>query len=140
MLDVTMFQRSDVDEIDLGYSFESAYRESFKSHSNVVGLTGRRNGDIIVMGGVHVLWQGVGEGWIMVSKHAYKTPITVARYADEFFDVIMHEAQVQRVQASVHAEDSQAVKFAKWLGFENEGLMKKYGPDGSDYYRMARVS
>jgi len=25
------------------------------------------------------------------------------------------------------------------LGFENEGLMKKYGPDGSDYYRFARV-
>jgi RimJ/RimL family protein N-acetyltransferase len=52
----------------------------------------------------------------------------------------MHEAQVQRVQASVHAEDGQAVRFARWLGFENEGLMKKYGPDGSDYYRMARVS
>jgi len=26
------------------------------------------------------------------------------------------------------------------LGFENEGLMKKFGPDGSDYYRFARVA
>jgi RimJ/RimL family protein N-acetyltransferase len=76
----------------------------------------------------------------MVSKHAYKTPITVARYADEFFDVIMHEAQVQRVQASVHAEDAKAIRFAHWLKFEDEGLMRKYGPDGSDYHRMARVS
>jgi len=25
------------------------------------------------------------------------------------------------------------------MGFEDEGIMYKFGPDGSDYYRMARV-
>jgi hypothetical protein len=139
MLNVEVFNRKDVDEIDLGYGFSSTEKDSFKSHNNVVGLTARKDKDIVVMGGVHVLWQGVGEGWIMVSKNAHKMPVTVARYADEFFDVIMDEANLQRVQASVHSEDAQAIRFARWLGFENEGLMKKYGPDGKDYYRMARV-
>jgi len=31
------------------------------------------------------------------------------------------------------------LRFAKFLGFTNEGLMKHYGPDGSDYYRMAKI-
>ena len=76
----------------------------------------------------------------MVSKHAHKCPRAVARYADNAFDVIIGATNLKRVQASVHAEDHQAVRFARWMGFENEGLMKKYGPDGSDYYRMARIS
>ena len=140
MLSVTYFQKGDIDEIELNYEMSPAERASFENYRNIVGFTARKDGKIVMMGGAHVMWQGVGEGWLIMSKYGYDIPKTVARYADEFFDVIMHEAQVQRVQASVHAEDSQAVKFARWLGFENEGLMKKYGPDGSDYYRMARVS
>jgi hypothetical protein len=31
------------------------------------------------------------------------------------------------------------LKFAKWLGLEEEGLMKKYGFVGSDHYRFARL-
>ena len=31
------------------------------------------------------------------------------------------------------------IRFAEFLGFEIEGLMRGYGPDKSDYYRMAKV-
>ena len=31
------------------------------------------------------------------------------------------------------------VGFATWLGLKPEGIMRKYGPDGSDYYRMAKI-
>ena len=31
------------------------------------------------------------------------------------------------------------LRFAEFLGFKNEGLMRGYGPDKSDYYRMAKV-
>ncbi len=31
------------------------------------------------------------------------------------------------------------IRFAKWLGFTNEGLMKHYGFDGADHYRFARI-
>ena len=50
------------------------------------------------------------------------------------------DASLKRIQASVHTNDQQAIRYVEWLGFENEGLMKKYGPDGSDYYRFARVT
>jgi hypothetical protein len=33
----------------------------------------------------------------------------------------------------------QAIRFAEFLGFEKEGLMKKFGPEGSDYIVMGRI-
>jgi RimJ/RimL family protein N-acetyltransferase len=53
---------------------------------------------------------------------------------------VQEDNDLQRIQASVHANDKQAIRYVEWLGFENEGLMKKFGPDGSDYYRFARVA
>ena len=140
MLNVEYFKRGDIDEIELNYAMTQAERTSFENYNNIVGFTARKDGKIVVMGGAHVMWRGVGEGWLIMSKYGYDMPKTVARYADEFFDVIMTEANLQRVQASVNALDPRSVRFARWLGFENEGLMRKYGPDGTDYYRMARVS
>jgi RimJ/RimL family protein N-acetyltransferase len=55
-------------------------------------------------------------------------------------DHVQDDASLKRIQASVHTNDQQAIRYVEWLGFENEGLMKKYGPDGSDYYRFARVA
>jgi RimJ/RimL family protein N-acetyltransferase len=51
----------------------------------------------------------------------------------------MENNDLWRVQASVHANDEKAYRFADWCGFEEEGLMRMFGPDKSDYYRFARV-
>jgi len=39
----------------------------------------------------------------------------------------------------VRKDFDKGIRFAKWLGLENEGLMKHYGFDGSDQYRYARI-
>ena len=44
-----------------------------------------------------------------------------------------------QLQTSVKADCDIAIRFAKWLGLKEEGLMKGYGPDGSDYFRYARI-
>ena len=94
---------------------------------------------ILCFGGVHLLWKGVGECWIMLSNEGKLKPLTVAKYTIKLFDDIMSKDSLVRMQASVSASDPKAISFAKWLGFEVEGLMKKYGPDGNDYYRLARI-
>jgi RimJ/RimL family protein N-acetyltransferase len=47
--------------------------------------------------------------------------------------------KIKRLQTSVKADSKLALRFAEWLGLKQEGLMKNYGPDGSDYYRYARI-
>ena len=85
------------------------------------------------------MWNGVGEGWLVMSTKAYEMPITVARCTVKLFKTIMENNDLWRIQASVHSGDNQSLRYAEWMGFENEGIMKKFGPDGSDYYRFARV-
>jgi len=55
------------------------------------------------------------------------------------FHGIIEKNDLHRVQASINELDPEAIRFAKWLGFKDEGMMPKYGPDGSNYYRMSMV-
>ena len=44
-----------------------------------------------------------------------------------------------RLHASVCLNDKKALRFIKWLRFKEEGIMRKFGPDGVDYMRYAWV-
>lgn len=44
-----------------------------------------------------------------------------------------------RIDTSVHCHFAQAIRWAEMLGFQNEGLMRKYDPDGLDCYLYAQV-
>ena len=55
------------------------------------------------------------------------------------FAKVARQHNITRVQTAIRKDFPHGQKFAEWLGLENEGLMKKYGFDGSDQYRYARV-
>ena len=55
------------------------------------------------------------------------------------FAKVATKYNIKRVQTAVRKDFDKGIKFAKWLGLENEGLMKHYGFDGSDQYRYARI-
>ena len=54
---------------------------------------------------------------------------------------ILDEAQTtfRRIQAVVKADWPLAIRFVERLGFVREGRMRKFGPNGDDYYLYARV-
>lgn len=140
MLNYRPFEKSDVIQIPLDYELDGESRVAMVSHKDIVGYTLLWNDEVIAVGGVHLMWFGVGEAWLLVSPEAMKRPIALARYTKRLLRDIMSETQVRRVQASVHVDDNRAYLFAEWLGFENEGIMRKFGVDGDDYTRLARVS
>ena len=51
----------------------------------------------------------------------------------------MSTNKIWRLQTAVKSNFKTGLRFAEFLGFKNEGLMKAYGPDKTDYYRMARI-
>ena len=95
--------------------------------------------EVIGIGGIHNIWDHVGEAWLLLGKDAVTKPTSVARHTAYMFDYLQEEFDYKRIQASIAVTDKTAKRFAEWLGFQNEGVMKKYGPDGTDYYRYARV-
>jgi hypothetical protein len=104
-----------------------------------MSFTGMLNNKPIAAGGVFPLWDGVAEGWVLATKEINNYPITFARVMKQRTDMMIANNLIKRLQTSVKADCDIAIRFAKWLGLKEEGLMKGYGPDGSDYYRYARI-
>lgn len=93
----------------------------------------------ICSGGIFPLWHGVGEGWVIASKRIFDHKIKSAKLIKRRTDLLCAVNKIKRLQTSVRANFPMGLRFAKFLGFNNEGLMKHYGPDGSDFYRMAKI-
>ena len=104
-----------------------------------LAFTGLIDGYVIASAGIKPLWPGVGEAWIVASDNMPKKKLSVIKLIRENFDRMIQDNNFVRVQAGVRYDWPEAKRFAEFLGFEHEGIMRKYGPDGQDYLRMARI-
>jgi hypothetical protein len=86
-----------------------------------------------------ILWKGVAEGWVMASQNIFDVKFLAAKTITSMMINHCKKNKIKRLQTSVKAEFKEGVRFATWLGMEIEGLKKNYGPDGSDYYQLARI-
>ena len=93
----------------------------------------------VVAGGICLLWQGVCEGWVIANQNIYDIKFLAPKLIKTHTVKLCEKNKIKRLQTSVKADFIQGVRFANFLELETEGLMKNYGPDGSDYYRMARI-
>ena len=93
----------------------------------------------ILSGGIIPLWDGVAEGWVMASKGVHDYKIKAASAVKRRLDLLCKNNEVWRLQTAVKEEFITGVRFAEWLGLKNEGLMTMYGPDKTNYYRMAKI-
>ena len=104
-----------------------------------MSFTGLVNDKPIAAGGVFHLWDGVAEGWVLATKDIYKYTVFCSKHIKQRTEIILKANKIKRLQTSVKADCDVALRFAKWLGLKEEGLMKRYGPDGSDFIRFARI-
>ena len=96
-------------------------------------------GEPAACAGVAPLWPGVAEAWSFagaaIGREALAFHRAVARgLADAERDLRLH-----RVQAACRADHVRGRRWLALLGFEEEGLMRRYGPEGRCFVRFARV-
>ena len=111
--------------------------EWFKGSENGYSKTLVVDGRVIGCGGVSKFWDGVGEAWLLVSDKLPEYKWLSVKVMRIMFDRAMID--FNRIQAAVLASDPVAIRFIEFMGFENEGLMRRYGFQGADFYRYARV-
>ena len=104
-----------------------------------LAFTGVVNDKPIFAAGMKMVWGQVAEGWVIATNEMWNHPLGVAKAIKKDFAKIAIENNIQRVQTSIRKDFPQGSRFAKWLGLEPEGLMRKAGFDGSDQYRYARI-
>jgi hypothetical protein len=97
------------------------------------------NDEPIICGGIVPMWDGVAEGWVLSSKRIFDYKIKAAGSIKKRLDLLCTNNKIWRLQTSVKEEFKTGVRFAEWLGLKKEGLMMKYGPDKTNYYRMAKI-
>ena len=97
------------------------------------------NGKPIFACGIVQLWDGVAEAWVLAGVNVYDIKFLAARTIKKLQDQTCKKYKVKRLQTSVKADFKRGLRFATRCGFEIEGLKKKYGPDGSDYYQLGCI-
>jgi hypothetical protein len=107
--------------------------------SSGIAYTAMLYGKPAAVFGSLALFYGVEEMWLMLGANGRKHAKTLTRVAHGFVDFRMKAGGLHRLQMTVRCRDLKAVRWAKSLGFEIEGLMRKYGTDGSDFFMMSKV-
>jgi len=104
-----------------------------------MAFTGLINDKVIAAAGMKRVWGNVAEGWFIAKNDVWNYPITIAKAVKQNLDYLAKTNNIKRLQTAVRADFGIGIRFAKWLGFTNEGLMKQYGFDDTDHYRFARI-
>lgn len=101
-------------------------------------FTAIKDDKIICSGGIVPVWENVFEGWVMATHLVWKNKIGSAKVVKRGMEKLIKDNNVTRLQTTVKKDFTLGHRFAKWLGMEEEGLMKKY-LNNEDYIRFARV-
>jgi len=104
-----------------------------------LAFTGIVNDNPIFAAGMKMIWGQVAEGWVIATSEMWKHLLGVAKAIKKDFARVAKENNITRVQSAIRKDFSEGQRFAEWLGLEKEGLMRKWGFDGSDQYMYARL-
>ena len=90
---------------------------------------------VIAVAGVALAWPEREVAWSLLSECGPRRFLTVHRAVQAFLD----NRRTRRIEMSVDADHASARRWARMLGFQEEGLMQAYTPDGRDAILYARV-
>ncbi len=95
--------------------------------------------NILAIVGVAPMWKGVGQVWTALTPESRERGVALTRGVLRFLDMLHAERGYWRVQATAEQADSAAQHWILQLGFDFEGTMEAYGPDGKTHDLYARV-
>ena len=134
--------RIELKEPELSYERDMPHlrRYLYENADLNASWTAMKTGKPLLCFGIRPAWKNVGEAWLLPGKDIGDYAISVVRYSRKFFTELLRNGEYARIHITVRADNDTALKFAKVLGFEVEGIMRNFGPDGVSCYMMARIS
>ena len=97
------------------------------------------NGNVIACGGIYPVWDGVGEAWFLSSHLIHKFTKSIVTELRTHLDGIMEVHDLHRVQAHILEDWPNARRWITFLGMQEEGVLRKYSPDGHNYIQCSKV-
>lgn len=98
-------------------------------------FSARSNGILCACIGLIDHWPGRRYAWAFLAKDLEQQMIPLHRNVSRW----LKYRGTGRIETAIDPSHSAAIRWAEMLGFEREGLMKRYAQDGRDCYLYARV-
>lgn len=92
-------------------------------------------GQIIAIAGLMPEWENRATAWAYISKDAGRHFVRIHKAVSRFLE----QSDYRRIEATIDVGFDAGVKWIEMLGFEYEGYLRAYRPDGADMLLYARV-
>jgi RimJ/RimL family protein N-acetyltransferase len=93
------------------------------------------DGNVVGCSGVVEQWENRAIAWALLSDWSGKHFVKIHKAVKRFLD----STDYRRIEAFVDAEFEQGHRWVNMLGFEREGYMRSFNPDGRDAVLYARI-
>lgn len=138
-------------QAEMDYAHIHPYQDAVKKYpvmpvTELNCLTIRKNNSIMGVCGVVVLWEGVGELWlILTSDFREYIAGSINRRIQALLDMskvvtgLIQSNNLRRVQTTVRANFPESIRLHEYLGMKREGLRPEYFPGGEDAIMYGKV-
>jgi len=89
--------------------------------------------------GYNFYWGGVVNVWAITTKHIEEFPIAFSRTVKYLVDGDAKRFGIHRAEMQVKVGFPKALSWAKFLGFQEEGLLRQFNADKTDSILLGRV-
>lgn len=96
-------------------------------------------GNIIAIGGMCIIRIGVGAPWVITSDLFVKYKVWIHKAIKNMAEEAIKIYNLHRLETAIVKEHEVSHRWAERLGFEREGLMRKFDQNKKDYYLYARI-
>ena len=97
------------------------------------------DGRPVVAFGFVSFWQGQAECWMIADECLPQYTRVFHRAVLRGLPWLFIQMQLNRLQMTIHSSNTLAERWSLALGFDFEGVLRNYGPDGSDYLMMSVI-
>ena len=139
MIEIRPLERGDIEKVK-----SDPLEKAVKDYPDLIAPsdychTALWDGEVVGVGGVIIYWEGVGEVWILLSPKIRKFPIQMVRCIRKMYEKHSTDRSFRRLQCVVSIDFPQGQKMVESLGFEKEGLLRKYLPEGTDAWMYSII-
>ncbi len=119
-------------------SWLGAVNENVQPLDNELAWSLEVDGKVVACAGVLVLWEGVGELWVIVDRNI-TVGLTLVRCIKKVLFATIKGVNLHRVQASVNINDHKGRKLVRVLGMKVEGRKEKYNSSKDDFFEYVII-
>lgn len=95
--------------------------------------------ELIACMGLLILWDGVAEVWTVPSSKVEKYKFSYFKAVKLAIEQGVEFYGLHRLQTSCRCKSPVSANWLRKLGFQEEGVMRQYGPTGEDHYMFGKV-